>query len=141
MSEGSSKKTLFIVLGVLALLGLAGCCVMGLLVLEWGQQTAETARQGVARAEAYQGRPIAECHDAAHEEVRACGRDISCASGGQMMLRRCLQIAEVPPGYCDRGASTAEVRCRERCAGDPSQFDCAFACGQLETVIDQHCQH
>lgn len=141
MSEGGSKTRVFLIVGgaIVALL-LAGCCVTGLLVLEWGQETAATAREGVTRADAFAGRPISECHEAAMADVRACGSDISCAAGGQMMFRRCLQVAAVPEDFCASNATPIEQRCRVRCGAEPDPRGCTFACGQVEGIVDQHCR-
>ena len=110
-----------------------GCCLWGAMA---AQSSVMTATED---AEAYRGRPIGECYDAAFERMLACSdADFGCRFPAQALFTQCTHVAAEQPGFCADHA-ISRIYCDARCSSAANRSSCQMVCGQLSVPVGQYC--
>ncbi len=135
-------KVLLIVFAILAVLLAVGV----FLGIRWFQsqrgQLHEQGQQLMAEAREFgRGKEAKACMSEAFTRLRACDGFI-CEAKVNVFLKTCLDVAEVPPGFCDGVPRRDEIMATARWTIDQcTKYDLAGhqPCNRLMRAVQEHC--
>ncbi|MEL6543195.1 MAG: hypothetical protein AAFQ82_01135 [Myxococcota bacterium] len=141
-------KVFKILLGLFALgLLCVGACVGG--VYFWissnQEELAALAEEGERTGYEFGKDATADaCLNKAFEDAAPCGGfDLVCETGVLLFLKACIDVAEIPPGFCDGVPATSSILDSatyrvEACKDGP--MDNTDRCGRLMGAVQEYCE-